>query len=632
MLKRFSLSAFLIMTSLSLSAQELRLPIIFNDHMVLQRDSEVRFWGWGNPGEQVEVITGESSAKSIVNNDGRWEVFLPKQIAGGPHTISVRSDKTISFEDIYFGDVWVAGGQSNMEWKLNWVVENWEEEVANSKYPEIRFFDIPNTTSYKLETKVPGGQWKIANPENSPEFSAVAWYFAKLNHAEKGVPVGIIDSNWGGTPAEAWTPAKRLLSTPGYEKAASNIVSSDRNWEEEFKNNDALNELKYQRVYDDSEFYSYNAHLFETDDSDWAEIEIPNSTVLTDFVWLRKSFDLENVADATLSFGNPGKFTIAFINGVPVYRKIWSDDPKLIEVDKSLLRQGRNVLTVRTVEDWDNRTFFGAEDELWIKLGDNKISLEGTWKFSNTIEPPMPKAQNYSWMPSFLYNAMIHPIAGYSIKGAIWYQGESNAGAHQYYNVLFESMIEEWRKSWNQGNFPFLFVQLANFMQKNSQPTDTDWARLRESQTQTLRLENTGMATIIDIGDADDIHPRNKHDVGYRLWQAAKKVAYGDNVIYSGPSYRDHKVNGSTIEISFDQVGEGLVTKNSDRVLGFAIAGNDRKFYWAEATIEGDKVVISSDKVTSPVAVRYAWADNPDVSLYNEEDLPAVPFRTDNWD
>lgn len=620
------------MTSLSLSAQELRLPIIFNDHMVLQRDSEVRFWGWANPGEQVEISLEDILTKSVVNDEGYWEVFLPKQTAGGPHNISVTSGTTITFEDVYFGDVWVAGGQSNMEWKLNWVVENWEEEVANSDFPEIRFFDIPNTTSYKPEKAVPGGEWKIANPENSPEFSAVAWYFAKLNHAEKNVPVGIIDSNWGGTPAEAWTPISRLIDTPGYQKAALDIVHAHGTWDQKFEQNDKLNELKYQRVNDDSDFYKYKAHLFETDDSEWKEIEIPNSVALTEFVWLRKEFELDGITDAKLSFGNPGKFTIAFINGKPVYRKIWSDDPRIIEIDKSLFRKGKNVLTVRTVEDWDNRTFFGAENELWIETGEDKISLGGTWKFSNTIEPPMPKAQNYSWLPGFLYNAMIHPIAGYSIKGAIWYQGESNAGAHQYYNVLFETMIEEWRKSWNQDDFPFLFVQLANFMQKNSQPTDTDWARLRESQTQTLRLENTAMATIIDIGDADDIHPRNKHDVGYRLWQAAKKVAYGDNVIYSGPSYRDHKVNGNTIEISFDQVGEGLVTKNSDRVLGFAIAGDDQKFYWAEATIEGDKVIVSSDKVTSPVAVRYAWADNPDVSLYNEEDLPAVPFRTDNWD
>lgn len=632
MLKRLSLSAFLLMTSLSLFGQELRLPIIFNDHMVLQRDMEVRFWGWGNPGEKVEIVAGKSTADGVVNNDGSWEVFLPKQTAGGPHTISVISEKTISFEDVYFGDVWVAGGQSNMEWKLNWVVENWEEEVKNSDNPEIRFFEVPNTTSYKPETRIPGGEWKIANPDNSPEFSAVAWYFAKLNHSEKGVPVGIVDSNWGGTPAEAWTPAERLLSTPGYEKAASDIVSSDRNWEEEFVNNDRLNELKYQRVNDESDFYSYNAHLFETDDSEWKEIDIPNSNPLTDFVWLRKTFDLESTSDAKLSFGNPGKFTVAFINGNPVYRKVWSDDPKIIDIDKNLLRKGKNVLTVRTVEDWDNRTFFGAENELWIETRDNKISLEGKWKFSNTIEPPMPKAQNYSWMPSFLYNAMIHPIAGYSIKGAIWYQGESNAGAHQYYNVLFESMIEEWRKSWNQGSFPFLFVQLANFMQKKNQPTDTDWARLRESQTQSLSVESTGMATIIDIGDADDIHPRNKHDVGYRLWQAAKKVAYGEDVIYSGPSYRSHKVKGNTIELEFDQVGEGLITKNSEKILGFTIAGDDQKFYWATAVIEGDRVIVSSDKVTSPVAVRYAWADNPDVSLYNKEGLPTVPFRTDNWD
>lgn len=631
MKKAIALLLLVLMAQLT-TAQELTLPIIFNDHMVLQRDVDAKLWGWGKPGAEVTVSIEETESKTTVNEEGYWESFLPKQKAGGPYTIRVSAEKIITFEHVYFGDVWVAGGQSNMEWKLNWGVENWEEEVANSDFPEIRFFEIPNSLSYKTETEVPGDVWKIASPQTSPEFSAIAWHFAKLNHTEKGVPVGIIDSNWGGTPAEAWAPVDRLLEVPGYEKMALEIVDDNTDWEKKFEENEKLNALKYQRVNDDSDFYTYNAHLFEADDSDWQEIAIPNKTALKDFVWLRKSFEIEDIDHATLSFGNPGKITIAFINGNPVYRKTWSDDPKIIEVDKSVLQKGKNILAIRTVEDWDNRTFFGGENELWIEIGEHKISLEGMWKFSNTIEPPMPKAQNFSWKPSFLYNAMIHPIAGYSIKGAIWYQGESNAGQHQYYNVLFEAMIEEWRKSWEQGDFPFLFVQLANFMQKREQPTDLDWARLRESQTQALSLPNTGMATIIDLGDADDIHPRNKKDVGFRLWQSARKVAFNEEIVYSGPMYQKHTIEGSQVLITFDHVGSGLMIKDADKVLGFEIAGSDSVFHWADAEIQGNQIVVSSPKVKMPIAVRYAWADNPDVSLYNKEGLPTVPFRTDNWD
>lgn len=614
-----------------INAQELTLPRIFNDHMVLQRDVDVRIWGNSRPNSSVVLLLGEITVTTQANETGEWEAYLPKQSAGGPHTLVIDSRQSITFEDVYFGDVWVAGGQSNMEWKLSWNVDNWEREVANSDTPEIRFFEVPNTISYKQETNITGGEWKIANPENSPEFSAVAWYFAKLNHKEKGVPVGIIDSNWGGTPAEAWTPANRLLEISGYEKQAQLAVDERTDWETEFARNDSLNEIKYQRVNDETDFLTFGAHLFDVDDSNWQDQEIPNSAALTDFVWLRKSFEVNSVDDAMLSFGNPGKVTSAFINGVPVYRKVWSDDPKIISIDKSMLREGENVLAVRTVEDWDNRSFFGKENELWIEIGEQKISLEGTWKFSNTIEPLMPKAQNYSWMPSFLYNGMIHPIAGYSITGAIWYQGESNAGQPQYYNALFEAMIEEWRTSWNQGDFPFLFVQLANFMQKRDQPVDSDWARLREAQTQTLSLTKTGMATIIDIGDAEDIHPRNKEDVGYRLWQAARKVVFGENIIHSGPMYRGHVIDGNKIILSFDYVGNRLMNKGKDSITGFSVAGSDSVFHWANARIEGDQIVVTSEKVKQPVAARYAWSDNPDAFMYNLNGLPMVPFRTDEW-
>jgi sialate O-acetylesterase len=314
-----------------------------------------------------------------------------------------------------------------------------------------------------------------------------------------------------------------------------------------------------------------------------------------------------------------------------VHSKIWSNDPKVLDIDKSHLKKGKNVIAIRTVEDWSNDAFFGASGDMWIQVGDQKINLEGTWKFNNRIEPPYPKVVRYEHSPGTLFNAMINPVAGYTINGAIWYQGESNVNKNQYYKDLFMALIDEWRVRWNQGPFPFMYVQLANYQQRYDNPTDSDWAKLQEAQAQTLTLANTGMATAIDIGDAEDIHPRNKQDVGLRLWLQAKHLVYGENIIYSGPMYRGHVIKENKVEVSFDHVGKGLMQKNFDELVGFALAGEDQKFYWADAVIEGDRVILSAPEVPQPVAIRYGWADNPAVALYNKEGLPAVPFRTDRW-
>lgn len=624
------LISFIFSLQSMIQAQELSLPLLFSDHMVYQRNEPIKIWGWDKPGQDVTVSLNGFSEITTTNVDGYWQLFLPEQTAGGPFQLLISGSSEKPINDIYFGDVWVAGGQSNMEWKLSWLVDDWEEEVANSDYPEIRFFEVPKNISFKKESKLSGGDWRIANPQNSPEFSAVAWHFAKMNHLEKEVPVGIINSNWGGTPAESWVPVNMLLDVDGYKTKAIEMLDESIDWENRLAENQILSEEKYRRVEDDTEFLKYGSHHSAFDDTNWEEIELPNIEPLRDFVWLRKSFELDNIGDTRLSFGNPGKFSVVFINGKKVYKKIWSDDPKIISIDKSFLSEGENVIAIRTVEDWDNRTFIGKENEFWIETSNQKLSLEGAWKFSNSIEPPMPNTVRYEHTPGTLYNGMIHPLTNFPIQGVIWYQGESNVWVHQYYHELFSRVIESWRDAWNQ-DFSFLYVQLANFMERNDQPTESDWAKLREAQTLTLEVPKTGMAVTIDIGNADDIHPRNKKDVGYRLWQAAKNVTYNEGNVFSGPKYRSHEVVENVIEITFSYAENGWQNKNYDQIEGFTIAGSDSIFHWANAEIDKNKIRVFSDQVSAPIAVRYAWADNPIVSLYNREGLPVVPFRTDDW-
>jgi sialate O-acetylesterase len=288
-------------------------------------------------------------------------------------------------------------------------------------------------------------------------------------------------------------------------------------------------------------------------------------------------------------------------------------------------------MAVRALNGWNNQVQIDPPLELRHENGSRLVGLEGEWRYSNAVEPPMPEYVRYSHTPSFLYNGMIAPIAGYTLKGAIWYQGESNAGEAYAYRTLFPAMILDWRVRWREGSWPFLFVQLANWRQRKPQPTASDWAELREAQLMALALPDTGMAVTIDIGEADDIHPRNKQDVGRRLALAARKIAYGEDLVHSGPIYRSMELRGSEVVLSFDHVGTGLAARDGETLTGFAVAGKDRQFAWAEARIEGDHVVVSSDLVAAPVAVRYGWADNPDANLFNREGLPASPFRTDHW-
>lgn len=622
---------------------QISLPKVFGDSMVLQRGIVIPVWGKAAPGS---VITGElgtvrTSAKA--GKDGKWMLRFPKFTAGGPYTLKIaesgRANNAIELKGILIGDVWLASGQSNMEWQVQ-QARDAGREIENANFPQIRFLVVKQDKKITPQSDIHAGKWKVCDTANVKDFSAVAYYFARKLHGDQHVPVGIIQSTWGGTPVEAWTSRDMLLTSPitRARTLSNDTLSLDR----EDLIADSLN---WVRIWDIVLNPQNNADKIfpapEYNDADWTNIEMPN--VLKDFgigyyegmVWLRKKVSLpESFAgkELTVNLGHPEMNYSLYFNGQEICKNSWNSNPThSYTIPARLVQREGNTIAVRVAMLWGGGGLNPPADDIYITDGASKISLAGKWLYKKDLETAFPKILNYQYYPTVLFNAMINPLIPYGIKGFIWYQGESNAGAAYDYRTLFPMLIKDWRHRWRQGNIPFLFVQLANFKKVEPLPAESDWAELREAQTLTLSQPNTGMACIIDIGEANDIHPKNKQEVGRRLALIANKMVYKQAGIASGPVYKDFRKEGSRIRINFTNAGLGLSTKDGKEVTGFAIAGKDKKFYWAKAIIEGDHVIVSSDKVAEPQSVRYAWADNPECNLVNSERLPANPFRTDTW-
>lgn len=489
---------------------EIKLSSLFADHMVLQRGMAVPVWGTAGPGQKVTVEVAGKKATARADKDGAFTVKLPKLNASNtPVMMTVKSgDASVVVNDVLVGDVWVASGQSNMEWTFSLLADRGKNEAKlkeltkDGDIPNLRLFTFPKTTLLE-PTKNVRGKWEPSSPEALVNFSAVAFYFGREIHEKEKVPVGLISNAWGGKPVESFISDEAMKANPAFKPLLDKKAEAAAGFEQ-------------------------------------AKAEYPEKLA----AWEEKNKQA------------PGKA--------------------------------------------------GAK-------------------------PAEPKGAEDPSLASNIYNGMVHPIIPVAIKGAIWYQGESNAGRAEQYRTLFPAMIKDWRKQWGQGDFPFIWVQLANFKQRKAEPADSDWAELREAQSMALKLPNTAQAVIIDIGEANDIHPRNKLDVGKRLALAAERIAYGKNdVVHSGPVFDSMTIEGNQARLKF-QFADGMHAKTGDKVTGFAVAGEDRKFVWADAKIAGDTVIVSAPGVEKPVAVRYAWADNPDCNLYNAAGLPASPFRTDDF-
>lgn len=632
-MKRLSILAILILLfscELSKPTSPVTFPKLISEGMVVQRDQPIAIWGKGIPGEKIRASLAGAIGSTKVLEDSTWSVELPPLPHGGPFELQVNSQV---IKDVWIGDVWLAGGQSNMEWPLKSGVIGAEQEFANPDFPQIRFFKVGNDYSATEKSDLAEGSWKVANAENLPDFSAVAWFFAKRNHEDFQVPVGIIESNWGGTPAEGWTEAKVLMNIAerSYTQEAAEVVENQSKWKEVLLENEKRREMRDLLVRRPDSLMAGEVASLNYPEPGWTSIRLPEANPLEHIAWVRKKFVLNSVSPVTLHLPAINQMAFIYLNGVQVFYKDWGKAMPDLDLPQELLRQGQNVLTLRVINTWNNKPEIGQKGEMYLTQGGKKISLEGIWSYSNSVvEPLLPQVEYYNWKPGFMFNAMIAPLIPYTIKGAIWYQGESNTGRHEEYRELFKAMIQNWRTRWDIGDFPFLFVQLANFMERKDLQPESNWAFLREAQTQTLELPMTGMAVTIDIGEAADIHPRNKKDVGERLWLQARKVAFGEQILASGPVIEKAEVTGNEVLLTFTEVGIGLKLSGGTEVLGFILEDAEGEYKVAPAKISGvNQVTLTIPEGLVPVGVRYAWADNPAVNLTNEINLPAVPFRID---
>lgn len=633
---------------------EVSMSPLFTDNMVLQQKTDAPVWGTATPGSQVEVMTSWNKRvyKAKADEAGKWMVKVATPKAGGPYTVGVREHggETRTIENVLIGEVWLCSGQSNMEMPVKgWgKVYDFEKELKNAaKYPKVRFLEVQKALS-----PVPGDDfvadydgWVECSPETLEEFSAVAYFFGRTIHLEENVPVGLINTSWGGTYIEPWMSAEALQDYPEFANELANVASWSLDKEERKR---AAADDVWTRLYN-----AFNEYYFEQekgfpsacyDDSDWDEIRLPGllETVypgLDGHILVRKEFVLPQEW-----VGKPLKMYISavddndktYFNGTLIGEGEGWQVERNYDIPAELVTDSKVMIAMRIVDTRDTGGLDVDDDSFYLVGPDGqKFSLVGTWKIRKhadfAVLPTKPaNMKEERHCCTVLYNAMIRPLVPYAIKGAIWYQGCSNVDRAYRYRDLMTGLIDGWRKDWGY-EFPFYITQLANYLQYQTQPEESIWAELRESQDVASRVTaNAGMAVTIDIGDAEDIHPKNKQEVGRRLALQALNKTYGKSVVCSGPLYEGYEVDGNVIRIRFSSVGKGLVAKGG-KLEGFTIAGADRQFHWAEARIVGDCVEVTCKDVERPLAVRYAWANNPVISLFNSEGLPAGPFRTDSW-
>ncbi len=644
-MKRIASLLLILVAGLSGSAHALELPRIFSDGMVLQRGQPIPVWGQSAGNARVTLDFAGATVAAHADENGAWRALLPAQAAGGPHVLRIDDgSQVMEIRDVLVGDVWLASGQSNMEWPIAQSADA-EAEAARATDPLIRHFKIPKSWDGEPQWQLAGGEWVASSPDVAGNFSAVAHFFARELRSSTDVPIGIVDSTWGGSRIETWMDAAAL----GLDAQAAADGARGAREADELAQEQTLQRLSRWPAgpADDSRWAEPG---FDT--SDWIGIPVPDLWEASGWVgmdgvaWYRTTFTLsedEAAAGVLLGVGRIDDSDITWVNGRRVGETALQYNlPREYAVPASALRAGTNHVAIRVTDTGGGGGIHGAMEELFVQpAGGARRALDGAWKFRVANAVVTAGDDNKNQFPTLLYNSMIHPLQPYPLRGVIWYQGESNAFSVEEaarYREQFPALIRQWRSQWNAPELPFLWVQLASFGTGVDTGADgtvqaSPWSVMRESQTATLSLPATAEVVTIDIGDAADIHPRNKQDVGKRLALAARKVAHGEDVVHSGPSLSKVAFADGAAVVEFDTHGGALAVRGGgDEVRGFVLAGVDRAFRPARAVIEGGRVVARAEGVSAPIAVRYAWSDNPaDADLVGTTGLPASPFRSDDW-
>ena len=625
---------------------EVRLPAIIADDMILQRDVELKIWGWADPGEKIEVEFRDCSATTVTDAAGNWQLTLPAQQAGGPDVMRVRGKNEIELRNLLVGDVWLCSGQSNMTHTFVRWQEEYADVIAESENTGIRQFHVP--TNPILEGPIadnPGVEWKAANPENLLDFTVVGYALAKELNERYQVPQGLIMSCVGGTRIEAWTSEAGFELFPEVLETVQR--NKDTNWVEHVNAEAAADreaagipEPADKGLLGDIKWYepAYDA-------KNWKRINIPGYWEdqgirdLNGIVWYRREIEIPESmlgTDASIKLGRIINADEIWVNGVSVGKTTYQYPQRRYTIPAGILKAGKNLVVIK-VTNYNGKGGFVPDKPYCIEVGDELIDLKGYWhyKVGEVFVPQKPGKPgiNAQEQPTSLYNGMIAPYIDYGIRGILWYQGESNAGNPERYAEWLPNLIHNWRELWGLGELPFLIAQLPNYMDVNYLPEESNWALMREVQLETSRtVANTGLGINIDLGEWNDIHPGKKMEVGHRLALQAMNIAYGDErLLASGPVYSSYEVKRGKIVVHFDPatIGGGLTSLDGEPLNHFAVAGQDGVFHWAEAKIVGDSVEVCCKSVPEPEHVRYAWADNPDfANLGNMEGLPATPFRT----
>ncbi|HTR28337.1 MAG TPA: sialate O-acetylesterase [Puia sp.] len=631
---------------------QVRLPQLISDNMVLQRDIPIKLWGWAAPSERIELRFAGRHFRTQAAADSSWIVRIPPMKAGGPYTLEIGASNHILINGILIGDVWFCSGQSNMVIPMERVKEKYPDDIATANFPQIRNFFVPTAADIMAVHKdLPHSGWRAASPTNVLAFGAATYFFARHLYLTYHVPIGIINSSVGGTPIEAWISGSGFTDLPRYADRMAKF--HDPGFMQQFDDPDHRDispfrgdfadrpEWKDQGLAGPVKWYSpeYVAagwHPFWLPGY-WADQGVKG---LHGVVWFRKEIDVP----ASMA-GKPAKLFVgrivdadeSYLNGVKVGNITYQYPPRRYDVPAGLLKEGKNLLVVR-VTNTSGKGGFVPDKRYELTDGVTHIDIRGDWQYKvgrvfwhwgeMAARLPVFSAQDE---PTGLYNTMVAPAIRYGIKGFLWYQGEANTGNPKEYKRLLPALIADWRAKWQEGCLPFLYVQLPNFMEVQYSPSESQWAELREAQLEALAVPNTGMAVTIDVGEWNDIHPLDKKDVGDRLALQAQRLAYGDTaIVSSGPIYESARFSADSVILNFKETGSGLMVKGGGDLRQFAIAGEDRKFVWADARIEGNHVIVSSPYIRMPKYVRYAWADNPEgANLYNKEGLPASPFSTE---